>query len=154
MGNALTAREHQEDFDLIREMGANTIRLAHYQHAELFYDLCDQDGQIVWAELALVNGVTDSEAFNENAKRQLKELIRQNYNHPSIVMWSVFNEIRVNERFAGGGADPIPILTELNALAKEEDETRLTTSAAMTDPEDLVANLTDLQSVNRYHGWY
>ena len=107
MGNALTAREHQEDFDLIREMGANTIRLAHYQHAEFFYDLCDQDGQIVWAELALVNGVTDSEAFNENAKRQLKELIRQNYNHPSIVMWSVFNEIRVNERFAGGGADPI-----------------------------------------------
>jgi beta-galactosidase len=154
MGNALTAREHQEDFDLIREMGANTIRLAHYQHAEYFYDLCDQDGQIVWAELALVNGVTDSEAFNENAKRQLRELIRQNYNHPSIVMWSVFNEIRVNERFAGGGADPVPILTELNALAKQEDETRLTTSAAMTDPEDAVANLTDLQSFNRYHGWY
>ena len=154
MGNALTVREHLEDFDMIREMGANTIRLAHYQHAEFFYDLCDQDGQIVWAELALVNGVTDSEAFNENAKRQLRELIRQNYNHPSIVMWGVFNEIRVNERFAGGGADPTPILTELNALAKQEDETRLTTSAAMTDPEDAVANLTDLQSFNRYHGWY
>jgi len=154
MGNALTDAEHEEDFALIREMGANTIRLAHYQHADYFYDLCDADGQIVWAELALVNGVTDSDAFRENAKQQLRELIRQNYNRPSIVMWSIFNEIRVSERFLGATADANPLLVELDALSKEEDPTRLNVSAAMTDPEDPVAQITDLQSFNRYHGWY
>src|SRR5262249_5273974 len=91
LGWAITNREHDEDMALIKELGATGIRLAHYEHAAHFYDLCDRNGLVVWAEIPLVNAITNSTAFTDNAKHQLFELIRQNYNHPPIVFWSIGN---------------------------------------------------------------
>jgi beta-galactosidase len=103
MGNAIGEQEMQEDLDLILDMGATAVRLAHYQHAEPFYSLCDASGLVVWAELALVNLVHKTDAFYASAKQQLVELIRQNYNHPSILFWGLFNEITMGAQWEEGG---------------------------------------------------
>jgi beta-galactosidase len=158
MGWAITPKEHQEDFDLIMEMGCTGIRLAHYQHAQEFYNLCDRGGLIVWAEACMVNTVTASDAFDAAALEQVREIVKQNYNHPSICFWSLFNELRPNP--ADPQADPqvrhqIELVGKLNQLAHELDSTRLTTAASNFLSPNYPRNLiTDVIAYNGYAGWY
>jgi beta-galactosidase len=144
-GWAIGPAEHREDFSLIKEMGCTAIRLAHYQHAEYFYQLCDSGGMVVWAEFPFVNNVTLSDGFYQNAKQQLVELIRQNYNHPAIFFWGLGNEIK-------SLPSPSTLLQQLNDLAHTEDPTRLTAYAA--DYATEYAWLTDVNCFNKYDGWY
>ena len=151
LGNAITDEMHKEDMDLICEMGANTIRLAHYQHSQTFYDLCDERGMIVWAEIPYI-----SEHMPEgraNTISQMKELIVQNYNHPSIVCWGISNEITISTK---DKADMLDNHRQLNDLCHEMDNTRFTTLAcyAMCGPFNKVAHITDTVSWNLYLGWY
>ncbi len=151
MGWAIGPEQHREDFDLICEMGCTAVRLAHYQHADCVYDLCDRRGLVAWAEIPLVNRITDSPAFAANCRQQLVELIRQNYNHPSIFFWCVHNEITAPW---DPGPDPTALVGELAALAKEEDPSRRSVCAG-ADPLDHPANhQTELVGLNRYFGWY
>ncbi len=147
MGWAITSKEHDEDFALIEEMGCNAIRLAHYEHAQHFYDLADAHGMAVWAEIPLVNSITNSPAFTENAKQQLTELIRQNYNHPSIFFWSIANEISLVP-----GPDYNALLDTLSATVHSEDKTRVSALASTGSGTD--APRADVAGYNRYHGWY
>ena len=151
IGNALLPQHHKEDIDLICEMGANTSRLAHYQHAQEFYDLCDERGLVVWAEIPYIsNHLPNARA---NTLSQMKELIYQNYNHPSIVVWGLSNEITM-----GGKPTPDMISNhkELNELAHSIDSTRLTTMATVTmcQPDDEINAISDVLSYNHYFGWY
>lgn len=151
IGYALLPQHHKEDIDLICEMGANTIRLAHYQHAQEFYDLCDERGLVVWAEIPYIsNHLPNARA---NTLSQMKELIYQNYNHPSIVVWGLSNEITM-----GGKSTPDMISNhkELNELAHSIDSTRLTTMATVTmcQPDDEINAISDVLSYNHYFGWY
>lgn len=151
-GNALTKEQHEEDVALIREVGANTVRLAHYQHNQYFYDACDRAGLIVWAEIPFISAMNADPAAHENCRSQLKELIVQNYNHPSICFWGISNEITI------GGERPglLENLRDLNALAHELDKTRLTTIAhvSMVPMESEMHQITDVLSYNHYFGWY
>ncbi len=150
IGNALTEKEHKEDIDLILEMGANTVRLAHYQHSQTFYDLCDEAGLIIWAEIPYISKhLPDGK---ENTLSQMKELIVQNYNHPSIVVWGLSNEISM----AGSDESLISNHKELNDLAHSLDKTRLTTIAAVTmcSINDPYVHIPDVLSYNHYFGWY
>ncbi len=152
MGWAITEKEHSEDMELIAEVGANTIRLAHYQHSQTFYDLCDEYGMIIWAEIPFISAFMHGDAARANTVSQMKELVLQNYNHPSIVCWGVANEITI------GGEDPelVENIRILNELCHELDKTRLTTIANLTMVEnDSVFNkITDIVSYNHYFGWY
>ncbi len=161
MGWAIGSRQQQEDFNLIMEMGCNAIRLAHYQHAQEFYDLCDRGGLVVWAEACLVNSVTPTGAFDDTAKQQLRELIKQSYNHPSICFWSLFNELRDKKEKDQSDDEgklmldhEIQLVTELNLLAHELDPTRLTTAASIAAPAYPLNAITDVMGFNRYDGWY
>ncbi len=151
IGNAITVAEHDEDMRLIVEIGANTIRLAHYQHDNYFYDLCDKYGMVVWAEIPYISWhMTEANANNIS---QMNELIRQNYNHPSICFWGVSNEITMKK------TDTKHMLAhhvELNDLCHKLDPTRKTTLAcfAMCGPFNKVAHITDVVSWNLYLGWY
>lgn len=153
VGNALRDMHHDEDVSIMREMGVNAVRLAHYPQAEYMYSLMDKEGWIVWAEIPFVGpggyadkGFVNQEPFMENGKEQLKELIRQHYNHPSICMWGLFNELKEE------GDNPIGYIKELNELAHQEDPTRPTTSAS--NQEGAINFLTDLIAWNKYNGWY
>ena len=153
VGNALRPQHHEEDAALMLEMGVNAVRLAHYPQATYFYDLMDKNGIIVWAEIPFVGpggyndkGFVDLPAFRANGKEQLKELIRQHYNHPSICVWGVFNELTEL------GDNPVEYIKELNVLAHQEDPTRPTTSAS-NQMGDLNF-ITDAIAWNRYDGWY
>ncbi len=152
MGWAIGKSQHEQDMALIREMGANTVRLAHYQQAPYFYDLCDREGMVVWAEIPFISGHDNRKESDDNLKSQLKELIMQNYNHPSICFWGIANEIGI------GGETPemYRILSELNALAKELDSTRLTTVAnvGMTATSSPLFHSSDVATYNEYKGWY
>lgn len=152
MGWAITPKEHAEDIALIQEVGANTIRLAHYQHDQVFYDLCDQTGMVIWAEIPFISRFNPSQAAHDNTISQMTELIAQNYNHPSICFWGISNEITI-----GGESEPLyQNLCELNALCKRLDPSRLTTMAELTmvpmDSEHVY--ITDVLSYNHYYGWY
>ena len=152
MGWAITPKEHAEDIALIQEVGANTIRLAHYQHDQVFYDLCDQTGMVIWAEIPFISRFNPSQAAHDNTISQMTELIAQNYNHPSIFFWGISNEITI-----GGESEPLyQNLCELNALCKRLDPSRLTTMAELTmvpmDSEHVY--ITDVLSYNHYFGWY
>ena len=151
LGNAITPEMHEEDMALIQEIGANTIRLAHYQHDQYFYDLCDRCGMIVWAEIPYISEHLPH--GRENTIQQMKELITQNYNHPSIVCWGVSNEITISTK---DKADMLDNHRELNELCHKMDSSRLTTLAcyAMCGPFNPVAHITDLVSWNLYLGWY
>lgn len=167
-GWALTSAQHAEDMALIEELGANTIRQAHYQHADEWSDLSDKAGMIVWAELPYVTapsltGGQGSKGLWDNAEQQLREQIRQNYNHPSILMWSIGNEVDSAKGFGVKGAPPQPLalLQHLNAVAKQEDPDRPTTFADCCEGLTLVqtageklAGTADLIGYNRYYGWY
>lgn len=151
-GNALTAEEHYEDARLIKELGANTIRLAHYQHSQDFYDACDELGFIVWAEIPFISVFNQDPAAHENCVTQMKELITQNFNHPSICFWGLSNEILI-----GGISEKlVENHKELNALCHEMDPTRLTTIAhvSMTPIDSPMHHITDVISYNHYFGWY
>ena len=151
VGNAITREMHDEDMALIRELGANTVRLAHYQHDQYFYDLCDQYGMVVWAEIPYISEHLPN--GRANTISQMKELIYQNYNHPCIVCWGVSNEITISTK---DKADMLDNHRELNDLCHKMDSTRLTTLAcyAMCGPFNPVAHITDLVSWNLYLGWY
>ena len=150
-GNALTNEMHREDMEIIKELGANTIRLAHYQHAQEFYDLCDENGMIVWAEIPYITmHMSDG---TENTLSQMRELVVQNYNHPSIVVWGVSNEITISTKDKKDMLDNHHVL---NDLCHKMDPTRLTTLAcyAMCGPFNRSAHITDLVGWNLYLGWY
>ena len=151
LGNAITREMHDEDMALIKEIGANTIRLAHYQHDQYFYDLCDEVGMVVWAEIPYISEHMPN--GRENTISQMKELIIQNYNHPCIVCWGVSNEITISTK---DKKDMLDNHRQLNDLCHEMDETRLTTLAcyAMCGPFNRSAHITDMVSWNLYLGWY
>ena len=151
IGNAITKEHHDTDMDLIREIGANTIRLAHYQHDQYFYDLCDKYGMAVWAEIPYISEHLPN--GRQNTVDQMKELIVQNYNHPSIVTWGVSNEITISTKDKKDMLDNHHLL---NDLIHEMDPTRPTTLAcyAVCHPFHKVAHITDLVSWNLYLGWY
>ncbi len=149
-GNALLPEHHEEDIELIYEMGATTIRLAHYQHDQYFYDLCDEKGLVIWAEIPYISKHMPS--GRENTISQMKELVTQNYNHPCIVVWGLSNEITMN----GSDEDLIENHMLLNDLVHEMDKTRLTTMAcvSMCDMNDPYVQIPDVVSYNHYFGWY
>ena len=153
LGNAVNRLNHERDMELMLEMGVNAVRLAHYPYDSYFIELCDKNGIIVWSEIPFVGpggyrdkGFNDSEAFMANGKQQLVEMIRQHYNHPSILFWGLFNELIQQ------GDDPAPYVRELNELAKEEDPSRLTVAASNQDGD--LNFITDLIAFNKYFGWY
>lgn len=152
MGWAITEKEQAQDMAYIQEIGASSIRLAHYQHSQYFYDLCDKEGMVVWAEIPFISVMSQNELEGINAKQQMVELIRQNYNHPSIVFWGIQNEIQI------GGERPEVrrLVKELHDLTKKEDSTRLTTMANVlfVSEEDEYNRMTDVIGYNKYYGWY
>ncbi len=150
VGNALLPEHHTEDIDMIMEVGATTIRLAHYQHDQYFYDLCDEKGLVLWAEIPYIS--KHMPGGRENTVSQMKELISQNYNHPSIVVWGLSNEISIG----GSGEDLLENHRILNDLVHEMDKTRLTTIAAvsMCKMDDPYLQIPDVVSYNHYFGWY
>ncbi|MBD5155681.1 MAG: glycoside hydrolase family 2 protein [Oscillibacter sp.] len=151
LGNALTMKEHREDMEIIREIGANTVRLAHYQHAQEFYDLCDEYGLIVWAEIPYITQHMPN--GRENTLSQMRELVTQCYNHPSIVCWGLSNEIT-----ASGPADEDVMENHrlLNDLCHKLDATRPTTMAHvfMLETDSPLIDIADIGSYNLYFGWY
>ena len=151
LGNAITKEHHDNDMRLIREMGCNTVRLAHYQHDQYFYDLCDEYGMVVWAEIPYISEHMPN--GRENTVEQMKELIIQNYNHPCIVTWGVSNEITISTR---DKKDMLENHRVLNDLCHKMDPTRVTTLAcyAMCNPFGKVVHVTDVVSYNLYLGWY
>ncbi len=151
-GNALNWEDHYDDAYIIKELGANTIRLAHYQHSQDFYDACDQLGFIIWAEIPFISVMSKDPAAHDNCVQQMMELIVQNYNHPSICFWGISNEILI-----GGISDKlVENHHALNKLVKELDPTRLTTIAhvSMTPTDGPMHKITDVESYNHYFGWY
>ena len=149
-GNALSREDHIEDMDLICEMGATTIRLAHYQHDQFFYDLCDERGLVIWAEIPYIS--KHMPTGRENTITQMRELVAQNYNHPSIVVWGLSNEIGIG----GSDDDLLENHRILNDMCHEMDKTRLTTIAAvsMCKIDDPYLLIPDVVSYNHYFGWY
>jgi beta-galactosidase len=150
-GWAISDADQTQDVGLIQEIGATFVRLSHYQHPELTYQLLDQDGIAAWSEVP-INGTGNANlpsttAFLNNAKQQLQEMIRQEYNHPSILVWGLFNEINDN-------ATNRSVITALNNLAHQEDPTRLTTAASNNDPSAPVAQIPNVAGFNEYFGWY
>ena len=150
-GNALLPEHHREDIELICEMGATTIRLAHYQHDQYFYDLCDEKGLVIWAEIPYIS--SHMPTGRENTISQMKELVIQNYNHPSIVVWGLSNEITMS---GTSDADLLENHNILNDMVHEMDKTRLTTIAvvSMCDIHDPYIQIPDVVSYNHYFGWY
>ena len=151
-GNALTAEEHYDDAMLIKELGANTIRLAHYQHSQDFYDACDEIGFAVWAEIPFISVFKKGEGAHKHVMEERKELIIQNYNHPSIMFWGISNEILIG----GISQELVDTHHDLEKLCKELDPTRLTTIAhvSTTPVNGPMHHITDLESYNHYFGWY
>jgi beta-galactosidase len=153
-GSAYTMTDYEKDFDLFKEIGLTAVRFAHYPHGQPAYDLADESGIVLWTEIPFIGsggfvgeGYANSEAFHQHARNMLTEMIRQNYNHPAIFFWGLFNELTANFD------SPAPFLKELDDLAHKEDPSRLTTCADMLDrsPFDSVS---DVKAWNKYFGWY
>ena len=151
-GWAISKADHEEDVALIKELGATTIRLAHYQHDQYFYSLCDKTGFILWAEIPFISQFNPSREAYNNTISQMTELVAQNYNHPSICFWGIANEILIGE----DREDLRQNLRDLHELAKSMDPSRLTTMAQVSmTPMDSEHNyITDVVSYNHYFGWY
>lgn len=168
MGNALTEAQHEEDIGIIKELGVNAVRLCHYPHTDYFYDLCDENGIVLWTEIPLVNALGESEDFEKNTKRQLVELMRQQHNRPSIFFWGLQNEIGNGANSASSFINAKQLVYELDELAHIEDSSgRYTTQAinrdyAMNqkgtvdyaDFSDNVGWKSDIAAWNIYPGWY
>ena len=151
-GWAISHADHEEDLAIIQEMGANSIRLAHYQHDQYFYSLCDKAGMVLWAEIPFISVFMEGEKARENTLSQMTELVMQNYNHPAICFWGISNEITI-----AGESEPLPEnLQALNDLVHQLDPTRLTTMAqvSMLPMESPHNQLTDVLCYNHYFGWY
>ncbi len=151
-GWAISKADHEEDLAIIKEIGATSLRLAHYQHAQYFYDLCDKAGFILWAEIPFISGFRPGKDAYDNTMDQMRELVAQNYNHPSVCFWGISNEITL-----GGDSEAlVQNLRDLNVLCKTMDPSRLTTMAQVsTVPMDSQHNyITDILSYNHYFGWY
>lgn len=153
-GSALTREDYETDMNLINEVGATSMRLTHYPHAEPIYNLCDENGIVLWTEIAMCGpggydfaGYLHTEAFENNARQILKELVYQKFNHPSICFWGIFNEILMTYD------DPQPFTKELNRMYKALDPSRLTTIASCTD-QKYYRNCSDVIAWNKYAGWY
>ncbi len=153
IGSALDPLHHEEDMEIMIEMGVNAIRLAHYPQDKYIYELCDRYGMIVWAEIPFIGpggyrdkGFVDQPSFRENGKQQLIEMIRQNYNHPSICFWGIFNELNPY------GDNPLEYIKELHDLSRQEDPSRPTVCASNID--DAINHVTDAVAWNKYYGWY
>ena len=151
-GSALTAEDHYHDAQIIKELGANTIRLAHYQHSQDFYDACDKLGFAVWSEIPFISVFKSGRDAHEHCRRELTELIVQNYNHPSVLFWGISNEILIG----GISQELVDAHHDLQKLCKELDPTRLTTIAHLsgTPITGPMHHITDLESYNNYFGWY
>lgn len=153
LGNALAPFHHKEDVEIMKDMGANALRMSHYPHDQYMYKLTDTEGIMVWSEIPFVGpggyadkGFVDMERFKENGKNQLKEMIRQNMNHPSILFWGLFNELKKN------GDNPVAYIKELQNLAYTEDPSRITTAASNQSGD--LNKITNLIAWNLYFGWY
>ena len=167
-GWAITAEDQRQDMDIMLELGVNTLRLAHYQHDQTIYDLADKAGLVVWAETPVVDRTTPKgmvetpPGFTANAESQLRELVKQNFNHPSVMFWSIGNEVNLRATKPGEGEHAKPLLTDLNALAHKLDPSRPTIMADCCEPgqgvarqeAEVLAGITDLFGYNRYQGWY
>jgi beta-galactosidase len=152
VGNAVTKTHMEQDMEIIREMGANSIRLAHYQHDDYFYTLCDRYGLLVWAEIPYITIPSSTDQENKNAKEQLERLIKQAYNHCSIYCWGVQNEITIGVE----NENTYNTVKQLHAVAKELDPSRYTVQANVhtVDNGSPLNDLTDLVGYNLYYGWY
>lgn len=164
-GWAISRADIAQDLGYLLDMGGNAVRLAHYQHDQAYYDISDETGIVVWAEIPLVNHVSfdgspANAALTANATQQLLELIHQNYNHPSVAMWSIANEVDLRATQSKGPSKPLALLQSLNKLAKSEDPTRFTTLADCCEvakgasERDEIVGVTDVVGYNRYFGWY
>jgi beta-galactosidase len=148
-GWAVGQEQREKNFALLQEIGATALRLSHYEHAEGTYDLADKDGIVVWTEIPLINYITESPGFYENAKQQLTELVHQRYNHPSVICWGIYNEITLRK-----GPETTNLVSQLAALAAQLDSTRPST-CAIAGPDDQPSNwYTKISALNKYSGWY
>ncbi|MFC7619311.1 glycoside hydrolase family 2 protein [Microlunatus sp. GCM10028923] len=150
VGNAVTPEQMETDLALLTELGASTVRLAHYQHDQYFYDLCDHAGLVVWAEIPQITSFLPD--GTRNATDQLTELIIQNRHHPSIVCWGLSNEITIG----GTSEQSLAFHRELNDLAHRLDPTRPTVMAHafILETDDPLMTVPDVCSYNLYYGWY
>lgn len=146
-GWAISTAEQDQDFSLMTQMGVNVIRTSHYQHAQRFYDNADANGVIIWSEQPIIGSIINSAAFTQSAKQQMTEMIRQNYNHPAIIFWSIANEV-------GNDANTNTLLQALNDVAHTQDPDRITTLASNSTPGNAESKHTDTLGYNRYSGWY
>lgn len=157
-GWAINEADEREDFAFVREIGATAIRVAHYPQSSLWFDFADEAGLVVWAEIPVVNEVLPGPRYTENAREQLRELIRQNYNRPAICFWGVGNETREVGETSGraqvNGPEAARVIADLAALARVEDPTRLSVYASHHRAEDQKNFHTDVLAFNKYFGWY
>jgi beta-galactosidase len=149
LGWALADAQRQTNFMLLQELGVTAVRLCHYQHANQTYQLADQNGIILWSEIPLVNSITATPEFSANAQQQLRELIRQNYNHPAVICWGVFNEVTLVS-----GPSPNTVVSNLVQLEAQEDPTRPSTGATLGGNGDATSWMPQVVSFNEYYGWY
>ena len=178
IGRAVTKADYLQDCAMINDLGATSVRLAHYQHDQTMYDAFDRSGVVVWTEDGLVNHIEEQRAFDENARQQFIELVKQNYNHPCVFVWSLYNELafkvapysqtkldfpstpvlKSEYRFESLPATeftlPWDIIYDLNALAHNMDPSRLTVAATDQHAASPINYITDIISFNRYEGWY
>ncbi len=149
-GWAISESDMTQDIGFVVEMGCTGVRLSHYQHPQTEYNLLDQNGIVAWSEVPMIDYITANVAFSNNVSQQLIETIRQNYNHPCVCFWGVYNEVLLDS-----GPDPRPLVQSLNQLAHTEDPTRLTTAASCcADNYDPINFYTDVIGFNEYYGWY
>lgn len=148
-GWALTNAQRASNFSFIKEIGATAMRLSHYEHHDYTYQLADQNGIILWSENPLIDNITASTAFSNNCQQQLIEMIKQRYNHPSIVTWSIYNEVTLDP-----GPNPDSLIAQLAQVVAQQDSTRPSTAAANTSTSDPSTFYTQLIDFNEYFGWY
>ncbi len=157
-GWAIGKKEHEEDMAMIVEIGATSMRLAHYQHDGYFYDLCDKNGLVIWAEIPFISQMSNTPGACQNLRTQMTELVLQNYNHPSICIWGLGNETTITN-VSGGGEEDMSLtnmVDELNQICKRLNPARLTTQALLENVKGStkMANISDLVAYNHYYGWY
>ncbi len=154
-GWALTNAQRDTNFIFLKEIGATFLRLSHYEHNDYTYQLADQNGICVWSEVPIIDYITTSGAFTSNALQQLREMIRQRYNHPSVVCWSVYNEITLSMGDQGVGTfSTTNLINQEVQLVGQDDSTRPSTAAANTSDNDPSTLYTQLIAFNKYYGWY
>jgi len=152
-GWALSPADHEADAQIILDMGTTAVRLAHYQQSDYFHDLCDRNGLLLWQEIPLVERVNGSDEFNANARQQLTEMIMQGYNHPSLALWGIYNELGASWN-KEKGAPPEPLLQTLHDLAKKLDPSRPVVAASQSTNHMPMHAIPDWQAFNIYPGWY